>query len=101
MPNYNPITTLFESDLKMKKGEEEDAVYNTLFNQVVGSLRYLYNIRATICQVVEVVSRFAYDPRKSYLVAAKRILRYLQVTLDFGVLFPCNIGLEGSVQLGY
>jgi hypothetical protein len=82
MINHNPVTTPFEANLKIKKGVEDGAIFNTRFNQIVGSLRYLYNIRAAICYGVEVVSRFTDDPRKSHLVGANRILRYLQVTLD-------------------
>ncbi|CAL0324953.1 unnamed protein product [Lupinus luteus] len=39
------------------------------------------------CGVV-LISRFMSHPRYSDMVAAKRILRYLKGTIDYGILFP-------------
>jgi len=59
-----------------------------MFRQIVGSLRYLCNSRLDICYSISVISKFMHDPRKSHLIAAKRILRYIKGTIDFGLLFP-------------
>lgn len=59
-----------------------------MFKSLVGSLRYLCNSRPDISFGVGLISRFMDDPRHSHLVAAKRILRYLKGTIDFGILFP-------------
>jgi len=41
------------------------------------------------------------DPRKSHLIAAKRILRYVKGTLKLGLLFP-SASNEGKAKLvGY
>ena len=41
------------------------------------------------------------DARKPHMVVAKRIMRYLQGTLEFGVLFPDKMQQEKSMLIGY
>ncbi|MCI29317.1 copia protein, partial [Trifolium medium] len=59
-----------------------------MFKQMVGSLRYLCNSRLDICYAVGVISRFMNTPRRSHLIAAKRVLRYVKGTINYGLLFP-------------
>nr|KYP63920.1 hypothetical protein KK1_018507 [Cajanus cajan] len=59
----------------------------TLFKQIVGSLRFLCNTRPDLAYNVHMISWFTEEPRTPLLVA-KRILRYVKKTLDFGILFP-------------
>ena len=33
-------------------------------------------------------------PKRTHMVVAKRILRYLKGTIDWGILFPSTKGLE-------
>lgn len=88
MHNCNVSTTPAEPNLKLDKCEHEDPVDATEYRQMVGSLRFICHTRPEISYSVGMVSRFMSDPRHSHLVAAKRILRYLQGTLGFGILFP-------------
>lgn len=91
MINCNLAVTPVEVNLKLEKGGDEKAMDATVFKQMVGSLRYIYNSRPDISYGVGLVSRFMDDPRHSHLVAVKRILRYLKGTLEFGVLFPNEV----------
>jgi len=84
-----------------KYGSEEKVVDVTFFKQIVGSLRYLCNSRLDICYGVGLISRFMDGPRKQRMVDAKRIMRYLQGTLEFGVLFPNKMQQEKSMLIGY
>nr|XP_027186111.1 uncharacterized protein LOC113784156 [Cicer arietinum] len=68
---------------------------------MVGSLRYLCNNRPDICYLVSVISRFMHDPRKIHLIAAKRILRYIKGTKEFGLQFPNGSKGERSELIGY
>ncbi|KAK2374004.1 hypothetical protein QL285_074999 [Trifolium repens] len=80
--------TPMEVNLRLEKNQTEEAVDSTIFKQIVGSLRYLCNSRPDICFAVGLVSRFMESPRRSHMNAARRILRYIAGTLDFGILFP-------------
>ncbi|MCI51878.1 copia protein, partial [Trifolium medium] len=46
----------------------------TMFKQMIGALRYLCNSRPDIYYAVGVISRFMNAPKKSRLIAAKRVL---------------------------
>lgn len=97
MMNCNPANTPVETKLKLEKGGNEKAIDPTLYKQMVGSLRYLCNSRPDISYGVGLISRFMDDPRQSHLVAAKRIMRYLKGTLDYGILFPKED--QGEIEL--
>ncbi|WJX11887.1 hypothetical protein P8452_02442 [Trifolium repens] len=88
MENCNEAETPMEANLKLSKDEVGQAVDATLFKQVVGSLRFICNTRPDINYAVGSVSRFMSNPKASHMVAAKRILRYLKGTHDYGLTFP-------------
>ncbi|PNX99966.1 hypothetical protein L195_g023239 [Trifolium pratense] len=88
MISCNPLSNPSETNSKLDECLDEEKVDSTMFRQMVGSLRYLCNSRPDICYAVSVISRFMHDPRKSHLLAAKRILRYLKGTVECGLLFP-------------
>jgi len=88
MLNCNASETPAEANTKLDNCKNEPAVDATMYRQMVGSLRFICHTRPEISFSVGVVSRFMNDPRHSHLVAAKRILRYLQGTLTFGIIFP-------------
>lgn len=100
MASCNPLVTLVELKAKIEKSIEKD-VDVTLFKQIVGSLRYLCNSRLDICYGVGLISKLMDDPRKPHMVVAKRIMRYFQGTLEFGVLFPDKMQQEKSMLIGY
>ena len=88
MKNCNSVSNPSETNSKLDECSEEEKVDSTMFRQIVGSLRYLCNNMPGICYSVSVISNFMHDPRKSYLIAAKRILRYIKGTMEFRLLFP-------------
>ncbi|GAU33196.1 hypothetical protein TSUD_206550 [Trifolium subterraneum] len=98
MEHCNEAETPMEANLKLSKGEDEQAVDATLFKQVVGSLRFICNTRPDINYAVGSVSRFMSNPKASHMVAAKRILRYLKDTQDFGLAFPTS-NKESKIEL--
>lgn len=80
MLDCNPTTTPTEFNSKLKEATDDELVDPTLYKQLIGSLRYLYNNRPNLCYAVGLVSRFKHEPRRSHLTAAKRVLRYLKGT---------------------
>ena len=56
------------------------------YRSLAGALQYLTFTRPDIAYVVHQVCLHMHDPREPHLVALKRILCYLQGTLDLGLL---------------
>lgn len=68
-------------------GPEVDA---TLYKQMVGSLRYLTATRPDLIYSVNLVSRYMEKPKEQHLLAVKRILRYVQGTMEHGIQYQFN-----------
>ncbi|KAG6401917.1 hypothetical protein SASPL_138785 [Salvia splendens] len=66
------------------KGEKVDP---TLCKSLVGSMRYLTCSRPDILYATGLVSRYMENPTTSHFKAAKRILRYLRGTIDYGLVY--------------
>ncbi|XP_060201925.1 uncharacterized mitochondrial protein AtMg00810-like [Lycium barbarum] len=98
MRDCNPVNTPTELGLKLHKDPTGKKVDSTLYKQVVGSLMYLTATRPDIMYSVSLNSRYMENPTEMHLSAAKRILRYLQGTRDFGIFYKKN---EKSKLLGY
>ncbi|XP_024640654.1 uncharacterized mitochondrial protein AtMg00810-like [Medicago truncatula] len=88
MLSCNPASSLAEVNLKLVINEDEELVDPTLFKKMVGSLRYLCNIRRDIAYAHGIISRFMSEPRTSHLLAAKRVTRYIKGILEYDILFP-------------
>lgn len=71
-----------------------------MYKQIVRSLRFLCNSRLELVFCVGLISRFMNQPKKSHMLAAKRIMRYIKGTSDTGILFlygrkKCELELIG------
>ncbi|KAG6466231.1 hypothetical protein ZIOFF_075949 [Zingiber officinale] len=97
MDNSKSINTPVECGVKLSKYDEEEKVDLTFFKSLVGSLRYLTCTRPDILYVAGLVSRYMEDPTTTHLKIAKRILRYIKGTIDFGLLYSTSnhFKLEG------
>ncbi|XP_038697950.1 secreted RxLR effector protein 161-like [Tripterygium wilfordii] len=81
----------------------EDATY---YRSLVGGLNYLAHTRPDIAFSVGVVSRFMHSPSKHHLGAAKRVLKYIAGTVEYGIWYSkvSNfklIGFTDSDWAGY
>jgi hypothetical protein len=86
--------------LKLKKESELPKVDATEYRSLVGSLRYLVNIRPDLAYSVGYVSRFMEDPHEDHLVAVKQILRFVAGSSDIGVFYPRRSGYRAQLR-GY
>ena len=79
----NPIVpgTILSKDI------EGVAVDATKFKQVVGCLMYLTVTRPNLMFGVSLISRFMENPKESHWASAKRLLRYLKGTLEYGLFY--------------
>ncbi|CAL0332892.1 unnamed protein product [Lupinus luteus] len=101
MNSCNPVSSPVETNLRLTNDEGGEAVDATQCKQIVGSLRFLCNTRPDLIYGVGLVSRFMSNPKKSHMLAAKRLLRYVKGTTDFGVLFPLKLQKPELELTGY
>ena len=90
MANCKPISTPVECGVKLSRLDGGEKVDPTYFKSLVGSLRYLTCTRPDILFGVGLVSRFMEEPTTTHLKTAKRILRYIKGTLDFGLSYSSS-----------
>ncbi|KAL0560542.1 hypothetical protein IC582_000947 [Cucumis melo] len=77
--------------VKITKDSDGDIVDNKLYRSMIGSLLYLTTSRRDVAYIVGVCARIQSNPRVSHLVAIKRIIKYVNGTSDFGVLYFYNM----------
>ena len=83
----NPVSTPVECGVKLSKHDDKEKVNLTFFKSLVESLRYLTCTRPNILFGIVQVNRYMEVPTMTHLKTAKRILRYLKGTLDYGLLY--------------
>jgi len=84
--------------LKLSKDENDVAVNQSLYRSMIGSLLYLTASRLDITIVVGVCARYQAEPKMSHLVQVKRILKYINGTTDYGILYSHS---DNSRLMGY
>ncbi|XP_071699143.1 uncharacterized mitochondrial protein AtMg00810-like [Rutidosis leptorrhynchoides] len=57
----------------------------TLYRSLAGALQYLTFTRPDISYVVQQICLYMHDPREPHMAALRRIIRYVQGTLDLGL----------------
>jgi hypothetical protein len=72
---------------KLSKDADGVAIDESYYKQIVGSLMYLTTTRLDLVYNVSLISRYMAKPTKLHLQAAKRILRYLKGTFDYGIMY--------------
>lgn len=87
MLECKPISTPIEPNAKICAHEGKELDDGTMYRQLVGSLIYLTLSRPDIAYAVGVMSRYMQSPKKPHLDAARRILRYVKGTIDYGLLY--------------
>ncbi|GKF55727.1 ribonuclease H-like domain-containing protein [Tanacetum coccineum] len=84
MVNFNHNRTPIDTESKL--GNDDDPVSAlTLYRSLVGSLQYLTFTLPDISYAVQQVCLYMHDPWKPHFSALKRIFRYVQGTLDYGL----------------
>ncbi|KAL7619048.1 hypothetical protein Lser_V15G01747 [Lactuca serriola] len=88
MEECNGAKVPMEHKLELTKDEDGEPVNATEYRSIVGGLRYLCHTRPDITYSVGIVSRFLERPTKLHHQAMKRILRYVQGTLNLRLFYP-------------
>ena len=94
MNDSKPVKTPVDPGHRLVKANK--ALDQPLYQSVVGSLMYLATCtRPDIAYAVGMLARFSSKPNQSHWTAAKRVLRYLRGTVNFGILYRGESGVLG------
>jgi len=101
MLDCNSSITPSDANIRNEVKEDDESIDPTMFRRLVGSLRYLCQSRLDISYSVGTVSRFMSNPLKTHFLATKKILRYINGTLQYGIIFPETQESEQLIMIGY
>lgn len=97
MENVKTVSTPLEPNTKITKKmcpkteAEHSQMKNRPYRELVGALNYLANAtRPDIAFAASTLSRFCANPGKMHWILAKRVLRYLNKTLHYGIKYSKN-----------
>ncbi|GKC18461.1 ribonuclease H-like domain-containing protein [Tanacetum coccineum] len=80
-------------DTESKHGPERTPISDpTLYRSLASGLQYLTFTRPNLSYVVQQICLYMHDPWEPHLAALKRILRYVQGTLQFGLQLYASSG---------
>ena len=83
---------------KLSKNEVNIKVDAFIYRSLIGSLLYLSATRSDLMFSVSLISRFMHSPSKIHFGVAKRVLRYIRGTFDYGLWF---VNEESKALQGY
>ncbi|KAI5348478.1 hypothetical protein L3X38_001365 [Prunus dulcis] len=92
------VTIPLPTGEKLKKVDGSQLADEGLFRKIVGNLLYLTATRPDIMFAASLLSRFMHSPTKKHMGIAKRVLRYIQGTLSYGVEFTMDMN---AVLIGF
>jgi hypothetical protein len=99
MQESSPVSTPLATGTKLVKFTEESTVDQKLYQSNVGSQMYaMLCTRPDLAYSISQISQFSSNPSTIHESAAKRVLRYLNGTRNFGITFD---GSRGLILEGY
>nr|ABA95820.1 retrotransposon protein, putative, unclassified [Oryza sativa Japonica Group] len=98
MDNCKSVTTPLLPNEKQKARDGADKVDPTIYRSLVGSLLYLTATRPDIMFAASLLSRYMSSPSQLNFTAAKRVLRYIKGTADYGIWYK---PVKESKLIGY
>ena len=93
-----PVSTPLVATEKLCKDDGSDPADENEYRQIVGSLFYLTATRPDIMFAASLLARFMHCPTKKHYGTAKRVLRYIQGTIDFGIEYQKG---KEAILIGY
>ncbi|CAL5381550.1 unnamed protein product [Camellia sinensis] len=87
MEDCKATSTPMNQKEKFSKDDGVDKVDEGLYRSLIGCLMYLTATRPDIMHAVSLLSRFMHCASEVHFQAAKRILRYIKGTINYGIKF--------------
>ncbi|KAK9689294.1 hypothetical protein RND81_09G049900 [Saponaria officinalis] len=94
MLNGEVAATPMNINEKLQHEDGTQGANPTHFRRLVGGLNYLTHTRPDIAYSVSLVSRYLHKPTKQHFGAARRILRYMARTVEFGIWYSKKSSLK-------
>ncbi|CAL9002439.1 unnamed protein product [Prunus brigantina] len=91
------VTPLVTSE-RLCKEDGSEMADESEYRQIVGSLLYPTATRPDIMFASSLLARFMHNPTKKHIGTSKRVLRYIQGTLDYGIEFKKG---KATTLIGY
>ena len=86
LSHANPVSTPLTTTANLSLGDSPQFDNPVQYRQIVGALQYVTLSRPDITFAVNKVCQFMHSPTQNHWSAVKRILRYLQGTVSYGLL---------------
>ncbi len=88
MINSKPVTTPMDRSYNEVTTQESELAHDVPYRQAIGSLMYLrIATRPDIAYAIGKLSQHSQNPRTHDWIAVKRVLRYINGTRNFGILY--------------
>ena len=94
MEDFNPTPCPFLSGIRIEEGGSTPLVDNTLYRQLTGRILYLTHLRPDISYVMSAASKYMQEPHELHSKTTKRILHYVQGTIDYGIHYAARAQLD-------
>ena len=98
LENASHKRTPAATHVKITKDEKGEDVDQSLYKSLIGSLLYLTASRPDITFAVSVCARYQAQPKASHLMQVKRIIKYMNGTSEYGILYTHS---TSSTLIGY
>lgn len=97
MDECKVVAVPLQQNIKLQNEDGSKEADVTLYKQAIGSLIYLTTIVLDLAYIVSVLSQYMSKPLEIHWNVAKCILRYLQGTVDYGIIYTdsSNVRLTG------
>ncbi|KAM1503465.1 hypothetical protein ACFX15_027859 [Malus domestica] len=92
------VVTPLAANERLCKNDGSEAADESEYRKLVGSLLYLTATRPYIMFGTSLLARFMHGPTKKHMGTARRVLRYIQGTMDFGIEYVKG---KSAVLIGY
>lgn len=97
--NAKGLSTPMMSNLKYYKHRADYFYDATYYRSIMGAFQYVTIIRSETSYVVNKVCQFLLQPLESHWIAVKRIIKYLKVSLYYGLLLKfASINIPISIK---
>ncbi|XP_059669037.1 uncharacterized mitochondrial protein AtMg00810-like [Cornus florida] len=94
MKDLKHVQTPMSASSKLDKDSDPNKVDHFLYRSMIGSLLYLAATRPDISFSVGVYARYQGDIREQHIFAVKRIIRYVNSTLNYGLYYSSESNSE-------